>query len=111
MAVAIDRNISSAPLAMPFPRQSLRQFPILVVHSAPLSELGLGEQDTRLYSSEILAGWNADYSNMDAETFLLTGPPLNAARRGSLRGFGQHAAAARLDRLGHRQAVLVGHCP
>jgi nucleotide-binding universal stress UspA family protein len=47
----------------------------MVVHSAPLSELALCEQDTRLNLAEILAGWKADYPDINVETFLLTGPP------------------------------------
>jgi nucleotide-binding universal stress UspA family protein len=46
----------------------------MVVHSAPLSELALCEQDTRLNLAEILAGWKADYPDINVETFLLTGP-------------------------------------
>jgi nucleotide-binding universal stress UspA family protein len=48
---------------------------VLVVHSAPLSELAVGEQGTRLNLAEILAGWKADYPDIDVETFLLAGPP------------------------------------
>jgi nucleotide-binding universal stress UspA family protein len=46
-----------------------------VVHSAPLAELSSGEQDTRLNLAEILAGWKADYPDIDVDTLLLAGPP------------------------------------
>jgi hypothetical protein len=51
----------------------LRQVGILVVHSAPLSELESGEQDTRLNLAEILAGWKSE-----VEILLLAGPPSDA---------------------------------
>jgi nucleotide-binding universal stress UspA family protein len=76
IAVAIDGlHSSSSTLGFAFTEASLRQAPVLVVHSAPLSELAMGEQDTRLNLAEILAGWKADYPDIDVETFLLAGPP------------------------------------
>ena len=48
---------------------------MLVVHSAPLAELASGEQTTRLNLAEILAGWKADYPDVDLETLLLAGAP------------------------------------
>jgi nucleotide-binding universal stress UspA family protein len=76
IAVAIDGlHSSSSTLSFAFTEASLRQAPVLVVHSAPLSELAIGEQDTRLNLAEILAGWKADYPNIDVETILLAGPP------------------------------------
>ena len=76
VAVAIDGlQSSSSTLGFAFTEASLRQAPVLVVHSAPLSELAMGEQDTRLNLAEILAGWKADYPDIDVETFLLAGPP------------------------------------
>jgi hypothetical protein len=52
----------------------------MVVHSAPLAELALCEQDTRLNLAEILAGWKADYPDINVETFLLPGPPRTVPR-------------------------------
>jgi nucleotide-binding universal stress UspA family protein len=76
IAVAIDGlHSSSSTLGFAFTEASLRHAPVLVVHSAPLSELAMGEQDTRLNLAEILAGWKADYPDIDVETFLLAGPP------------------------------------
>jgi nucleotide-binding universal stress UspA family protein len=76
IAVAIDGlHPSSSTLGFAFTEASLRQAPVLVVHSAPLSELAMGEQNTRLNLAEILAGWKADYPDIDVETFLLAGPP------------------------------------
>ena len=76
IAVAIDgRHSSSSTLGFAFAEASLRQVPVVVVHSAPLSELTTGEQDTRLNLAEILAGWKADYPDIVVETFLLAGPP------------------------------------
>jgi nucleotide-binding universal stress UspA family protein len=76
IAVAIDGlHSSSSTLGFAFTEASLRQAPVLVVHSAPLSELAMGEQNTRLNLAEILAGWKADYPDIDVETFLLAGPP------------------------------------
>jgi nucleotide-binding universal stress UspA family protein len=59
----------------PSPRRSLRQAPVLVVHSAPLAELTDREQATRLNVAEILASWKADYPDVDVDTLLLAGPP------------------------------------
>jgi nucleotide-binding universal stress UspA family protein len=76
IAVAIDGlHSSSSTLGFAFTEASLRQAPVLVVHSAPLSELTMGEQGTRLNLAEILAGWKADFPDTDVETFLLAGPP------------------------------------
>ena len=76
IAVAIDGQHSSAStLSFAFTEASLRQVPILVVHSAPLSELAAGEQDARLNLAEILAGWKADHPDIVVETLLLAGPP------------------------------------
>jgi hypothetical protein len=60
IAVAIDGlHSSTSTLGFAFTEASLRQAPVLVVHSAPLSELIVGEQITRLNLAEILAGWKA----------------------------------------------------
>jgi nucleotide-binding universal stress UspA family protein len=76
IAVAIDGlHPSSSTLGFAFTEASLRQVPVVVVHSAPLSELAMGEQNTRLNLAEILAGWKADYPDIEVETFLLAGPP------------------------------------
>ena len=76
IAVAIDgQHPSSSTLGFAFSEASLRQVPVLVVHSAPLDELGSGEQDTRLNLAEILAGWKADYPNIEIDTLLLAGSP------------------------------------
>jgi nucleotide-binding universal stress UspA family protein len=76
IAVAIDGlHSSSSSLGFAFTEASFRHAPVLVVHSAPLSELTVGEQGTRLNLAEILAGWKADYPDIDVETFLLAGPP------------------------------------
>lgn len=57
IAVAIDgHHRSSSTLGYAFAEASLRQVPVLVVHSAPLAELASGEQNTRLNVAEILAG-------------------------------------------------------
>lgn len=53
----------------------MRQVAILVVHSAPLSEMESGEQDTTLNLAEILAGWRGNNPDVDVQTLLLTGPP------------------------------------
>ena len=47
----------------------------MVVHSAPLAELADGEQDTRLNLAEILAGWKADYPDIEVDTQMLAGAP------------------------------------
>jgi nucleotide-binding universal stress UspA family protein len=76
IAVAVDgQHSSSSTLGYAFTAASLRQVPVLVVHSAPLAELASGEQDTRLNLAEILAGWKADYPDIDVDTMLLAGPP------------------------------------
>jgi nucleotide-binding universal stress UspA family protein len=76
IAVGIDgRHASSSTLDFAFSEASLHHLPVLVVHSAPLGELALGEQDTRLNLAEILAGWKADYPDIDVDTMLLAGPP------------------------------------
>jgi hypothetical protein len=56
IAVAIDGlHSSSSTLGFAFAEGSLRQVAILVVHSAPLSEMESGEQDTRLNLADF--GW------------------------------------------------------
>jgi nucleotide-binding universal stress UspA family protein len=76
IAVAIDgRHPSSSTLGYAFAEASLRQAPVLVVHSAPLAELAAGEQGTRLNVAEILAGWKADYPDIAVDTLLLAGSP------------------------------------
>ena len=76
IAVAIDgEHSSSSTLDFAFTEGGLRQVPVMVVHSAPLSELTTGEQDARLNLAEILAGWKADYPDLVVETLLLAGPP------------------------------------
>ena len=76
ITVAIDvLHSSSSTLGFAFTEASLRQAPVLVVHSAPLSELANDEQGTKLNMAEILASWKADYPDIDVETFLLAGPP------------------------------------
>jgi nucleotide-binding universal stress UspA family protein len=78
IAVAIDGlHPSSSTLGFAFTEASLRQVPVLVVHSAPLAELSSGEQDTRLNLAEILAGWKTDYPDVDVDTLLLAGAPRN----------------------------------
>ena len=47
----------------------------MVVHSAPLAELADGEQDTGLNLAEILAGWKADYPDIEVDTQMLAGAP------------------------------------
>ena len=42
---------------------------------APLAELDSGEQNTRLNLAEILAGWKADYPDIEVDTLLLAGSP------------------------------------
>ena len=76
IAVAIDgHHPSSSTLGYAFTEASLRQVPVLVVHSAPLAELASGDQNTRLNVAEILAGWKADYPDINVGTLLLTGSP------------------------------------
>jgi nucleotide-binding universal stress UspA family protein len=76
VAVAVDGlHPSASTLGFAFTEASLRQIPVLVVHSAPLAELSAGEQDARLNLAEILAGWKADYPDIAVETLLLTGSP------------------------------------
>jgi len=84
IAVAIDgQHPSSSTLGFAFSEASPRQVPVLVVHSAPLDELGSGEQDTRLNLAEILAGWKADYPNIEVDTLLLAGSPREAVASAS----------------------------
>jgi nucleotide-binding universal stress UspA family protein len=74
--VAVDGlHPSSSTLGFAFTEASLRQVPVLVVHSAPLAELSSSEQDTRLNLAEILAGWKADNPDIDVDTLLLAGAP------------------------------------
>jgi nucleotide-binding universal stress UspA family protein len=76
ITVAIDgKHPLAAPSDMPSLRQASARSYYMVVHSAPLSELALGEQDTRLNLAEILAGWKADYPDIAVETFVLPRPP------------------------------------
>jgi nucleotide-binding universal stress UspA family protein len=76
IAVAIDgHHPSSSTLGYAFSEASLRQAPVLVVHSAPLAELADREQDTQLNLAEILAGWKSDYPEIDVEMLLLAGAP------------------------------------
>jgi nucleotide-binding universal stress UspA family protein len=76
IAVAVDGlHPSSSTLGFAFTEASLRQVAVLVVHSAPLAELSASEQDTRLNLAEILAGWKADYPDIDVDTLLLAGAP------------------------------------
>jgi hypothetical protein len=76
VAVAVHgRHRSSSTLGFAFTEASLRQAPVLVVHSAPLAELSAGEQDARLNLAEILAGWTSDYPDVAVETLLLAGSP------------------------------------
>jgi nucleotide-binding universal stress UspA family protein len=76
IAVAIDGlHPSSSTLDFAFTEASLRQVPVLVVHSAPLTKLASDEQATRLSLAEILAGWKTDYPDIDVETLLLAGAP------------------------------------
>jgi nucleotide-binding universal stress UspA family protein len=79
VAVAVDgQHPSSSTLGYAFTEASLHQVPVLVVHSAPLAELVPDEQDTRLNLAEILAGWKADYPDIDVETKCL---PVRPATR------------------------------
>jgi nucleotide-binding universal stress UspA family protein len=76
IAVAIDgRHPSHSTLGYAFTEASLRQAPVLVLHSAPLADLPDREQATRLNLDEILASWKADYPDVDVDTLLLAGPP------------------------------------
>jgi nucleotide-binding universal stress UspA family protein len=76
IAVAVDGlHPSSSTLGFAFTEASLRQVPVLVVHSVPLTELASSEEDTRLNLAEILAGWKTDYPDVDVETLLLAGAP------------------------------------
>jgi nucleotide-binding universal stress UspA family protein len=76
IAVAIDgHHPSTSTLGYAFTEASLHQAPILVVHSAPLTQLASGEADIQLNLAEILAGWKADYPDIDVETLLLAGAP------------------------------------
>jgi nucleotide-binding universal stress UspA family protein len=76
IAVAVDgQHPSSSTLGYAFTEASLRRAPVLVVHSAPLADLASGEQDSRLNLAEILAGWKADYPDIDVDTLLLAGSP------------------------------------
>jgi nucleotide-binding universal stress UspA family protein len=76
IAVAIDgRHPSKTTLGYAFTEASLRQAPVLVVHSAPLAQLADEEEDTMLNVAEILASWKADYPDVEVNTLLLAGPP------------------------------------
>jgi nucleotide-binding universal stress UspA family protein len=76
IAVAIDgRHSSQSTLGYAFTEASLRQAPVLVLHSAPRADLPDREQATRLNVAEILASWKADYPDVDVDTLLLAGPP------------------------------------
>lgn len=76
VAVAVDgQHPSSSTLGFAFTEASLRQVPVLVVHSAPLAALASGDQDTRLNLAEILAGWKADYPDVEVDALLLAGSP------------------------------------
>jgi nucleotide-binding universal stress UspA family protein len=76
IAVAIDgRHASASTLGYAFIEASLREVPVLVVHSAPLAELASREQDIRLNLAEILAGWKTDYPDINVDCLLLSGPP------------------------------------
>ena len=76
VAVAVDGlHPSSSTLDFAFTEASLRQVPVLEVHTVPLAELASGEQDARLNLAEILAGWKTDNPDIDVETLLLTGAP------------------------------------
>jgi nucleotide-binding universal stress UspA family protein len=83
IAVAIDgRHPSITTLGYAFTEASLHQTPVLVVHSAPLAQLA-DEQDARLNLAEILAGWKADYPDVQVETLLLSGAPRNTVAAAS----------------------------
>ena len=71
--------------AIAFTEASLRRVPVLVVHAAPLAELSPGEQDTRVNLAEILAGWKADYPDIDVDTLLLAGAPRDTVARYRLK--------------------------
>jgi nucleotide-binding universal stress UspA family protein len=76
IAVAVDGlHPSLSTLGFAFTEASLRQVPVLVVHSAPLTELASGEQDLRLNLAQILAGWKTDNPDIDVDTLLLAGAP------------------------------------
>ena len=76
IAVAVDGlHPSSSTLGFGFAEASLRQVPVLVVHSAPLTELSSSEQGTRLNLAEILAGWKTDNPDIEVDTLLLAGAP------------------------------------
>jgi nucleotide-binding universal stress UspA family protein len=76
IAVAVDGlHPSSSSLGFAFAAASLRQVPVLVVHSVPPAELSSSEQDTRLNLAEILASWKTDYPDIDVNTLLLAGAP------------------------------------
>jgi hypothetical protein len=82
--VAIDgHHPSYSTLDYAFTEASLHQVPVLVVHSAPLAELASGEQNTRLNMAEILAGWKADYPDINVGTLLLAGAPRDTVASGS----------------------------
>jgi nucleotide-binding universal stress UspA family protein len=59
-------------------RRCSTRVPLLVVQSAPLADLVSGDQDARLNLAEILAGWKADYPDVDVETTLLAGAARDA---------------------------------
>jgi hypothetical protein len=66
---------SVSTLGYAFTDAGLHQVSVLVVHAAPLAELPPGEQDTRVNLAEILAGWKADYPDIEVDTLLLAGSP------------------------------------
>lgn len=74
--IAIDgRHPSTGTIGYSFTEASLRQVLLLVVHAALLAQLASGEQDSRLNLAQILAGWKADYPDINVETFRLAGSP------------------------------------
>jgi nucleotide-binding universal stress UspA family protein len=76
IAVAIDgRHPADSTLTFAFTEASMRRAPVLVVHSAAMSEQALGEQASRLNLAEILAGWKADYPDVEVDIMLVPGPP------------------------------------
>ena len=89
IAVAIDgRHPSRSTLGYAFIEASLRQVPVLVVHSAPLAELADGEQNTRLNLAEILPA-----GRQTIPTSLSTPCCSPVPRQHSRRGIGRSPAA------------------